>query len=190
MPTIKITDATVEPLTLAEAKAHLRVTLVDQQNDDYITSLIAVARQAAEDRTQRTLLTTTWRLSLQAFPRGAVTLLKPRIQSVQAIVYIDPAGQEQLLPADAFVLDTASEAHQLAPTPGSAWPATRQQPGAVRITYVAGYAAAAEIPTPIVHWIKLALSDLYLNRTRSAERPALPQDFADGLLAVHEVQVL
>ncbi|RYF02368.1 MAG: hypothetical protein EOO32_00155 [Comamonadaceae bacterium] len=190
MPTIKITDATAEPFALAEAKTHLRVTLVDPQNDAHIEGLITVARQAAEDRMQRTLLSTTWQLSLQAFPRGAVTLLKPRIQSVENIHYLDVEGVQQTLPANAYVLDTASEAGQLAPTPGSAWPATRPQPGAVRITYVAGYASADEIPKPIVQWIKLALTDLYVSRSRSSERPALPQDFADGLLATYEVQVL
>ena len=70
MPTIKVTDATVEPITLAQAKAHLREEQDETHNDLLISSLITVARQAAEDRLQRTLIETTWLRTLDAFPRG------------------------------------------------------------------------------------------------------------------------
>ena len=66
MPTIKITDATVEPLTLQEAKIHLNETLADAGNDAYISALITVARQAAEDRLGRTLIQTTLQRVIEA----------------------------------------------------------------------------------------------------------------------------
>lgn len=46
MNTRTTTAPTVEPLTLAETKVHLREDLTDAGNDALITSLIAVARQA------------------------------------------------------------------------------------------------------------------------------------------------
>lgn len=49
MGTLKITDATVEPVTLAEAKLHLRVD--HNAEDALITALITATRQAAEFRT-------------------------------------------------------------------------------------------------------------------------------------------
>jgi uncharacterized phiE125 gp8 family phage protein len=58
--------AGVEPITLNEAKAHLRVFGTD--DDGYITSLIAAARQSAESLTDRALLPQTWELALDEFP--------------------------------------------------------------------------------------------------------------------------
>lgn len=58
----------------------------------------------------------------------------------------------------------------------------------MRVTYKAGYGtAAADVPAPIVSWIKLAMTDLYEQRARSAERPAVPMQFADGLLDAYRV---
>jgi uncharacterized phiE125 gp8 family phage protein len=56
MSTRIVTEPTVEPLTLAEVKVHLREDLTDASNDALITTLIAVARQACEHRVQRALM--------------------------------------------------------------------------------------------------------------------------------------
>lgn len=190
MPTIKITDATVEPLTLAEAKAHLRETQTETHNDLLITALIKVAREAAEARLQRTLLTTTWQRTLDRFPAcgGHVELHMPRVISVTQVKYVAPDGATPTLDPAAYELEPTAEPGLLLPAHGTSWPATRVRPGAVQIQYTAGYGATADkIPAPIVQWIKLALTDLYENRARSAERPALPQEFADGLLDTYKI---
>jgi uncharacterized phiE125 gp8 family phage protein len=187
MTITKVTDATVEPLTLAQAKAHLREDLVDTDNDSYITSLITVARTAAENRLQRTLLQTTWLLTQDGFD-AALKLQMPRIISVEWLKYVDADGVLRTLDAAGYLVDTASEPGRVVPAYGTSWPATRCQPGAVTVQYKAGYGtAAAAVPGPIVSWIKLALTDLYERRGRSAEKPALPQDFADGLLDAYKV---
>lgn len=190
MPTIKVTDATVEPITLAQAKAHLREEQDETHNDLLISSLITVARQAAEDRLQRTLIETTWQRTLDAFPRGDghVQLLMPRILSVESVKYLAPDGTLTTLDPAAYELDPTAEPGLLMPAHGTSWPATRVRPGAVQVRYKAGYGTtAADVPAPIVQWIKLALTDLYVNRARSSERPALPQEFADGLLTMHKI---
>ncbi|MFN3375236.1 MAG: hypothetical protein ACK40S_01615 [Burkholderiaceae bacterium] len=191
MPTIKITDATVEPLTLAQAKDHLRETLDDAGNDALIASLITVARQAAEDRLQRTLLQTTWEHTRSAFPVGGapIALPMPRIMAVASVQYRDPAGALQTLPPSAYQLAPGAEPGQLWPTPGTVWPSTQaQHPAAVVVRYTAGYGTqAADVPAPIVQWIKLALTDLYQRRARSSDKPAVPHQFADALLDVHRV---
>ena len=190
MPTIKITDATVEPLTLAQAKAHLREEQTETYNDLLITSLITVARQAAEDRLQRTLIKTTWQRTLDAFPRGGdfVQLHMPRIIAIESVKYVAQDGTLTTLDPAAYELDPTAEPGLLLPAYGTTWPASRIRPGAVQIRYTAGYGeTAADIPAPIVQWIKLAITDLYANRARSSDRPALPQEFADGLLDTHKI---
>lgn len=193
MPTIKITDATTEPVTLVQAKTHLREEQDETHNDLLITSLITVARQAAEDRLQRTLIDTTWLRSMDAFPRGGgcIGLNMPRVLSVEWVKYLAPDGKLTTLAPAAYELDPTAEPALLMPAYGTCWPATRQRPGAVQVQYKAGYGAvAAAVPKPIVQWILLALAELFENRSRSAERPVLPQQFADGLLDHHRIITL
>lgn len=182
MSLIKITDATTEPFELAAVKVHLHETLVDTDNDALITRLIKVARQAAEERTERTLLATTWQIKLDAFP-CVIALERPPVVSVAWLKYIDAAGTLQTLDSAAYQVDIAKEPGRVAPAYGYSWPATRLQTyGAVSLQYTAGYANAAAIPEQIRQWILLAITEMYENRARSAERPTVPHEFAESLL--------
>ena len=195
MATYRITDATLEPLTIEQAKRHLREDLVDPDNDADIGSLITAARLDAEFRLQRTLITSTWRHTLDAFPSlctgyqdGAIRLPMGSTIAVTSVQYVDQAGTLQTLAADQYLIDASGDVARITPAYGLSWPATRDQPGAVQVTYTAGYGStAASVPAPIVSWIKLAVSDLYGQRSRSAERPMVPHHFADGLLDAYRI---
>jgi len=190
MPTIKITDASAEPLSLPEAKAQLREEQSETHNDAYILSLITVARQAAEDRLQRTLIDTTWQRTLTCFPAagGPVELFMPRVLSIESVTYLNGEGVLTTLDPAAYEPEATAEPGLLLPVHGLRWPFVLARPGAVRVRYKAGYGTtAAAVPAPIVQWIKLALTDLWENRSRSAERPVLPQQFADALLDPYRV---
>ena len=180
-------EPAADPLGLTQALEHLRLDEADSA--DYVSTLISVARQQAEDRTERTLMPSTWTLRLPAFPAadgGAIELLRPPIIGVTSVQYLDTAGTLQTVaPAD-YVVDTQSEPGRLLPLAGS-WPATAAHPQAVTIVYTAGYASAAAVPTPIKQWMLLAMGDLFELRQRSSDKPALPQDFADGLLAPYRL---
>ena len=67
MSSILLTGPAVEPVTLAEAKAYLRVEHDD--DDDVIAALIAGARVHVEAQTRRALITQSWRLVRDAWPR-------------------------------------------------------------------------------------------------------------------------
>lgn len=190
MPTQRITDATVEPVSLLDAKVHLREPLEDADNDAYIAALITTARLDAEHRLQRTLISTVWRLTLDAFPPGddAIRLAMGPVISVQSITYVDEAGTTQTLASDQYRVDLAGDVPRITPAYGLSWPIPRQVTAAVQVNYTAGYGAtAAAVPAPIKSWIKLAVGDMYERRERSAERPAVPQQFADGLLDPYRI---
>ena len=70
-----------EPLTLAEAKPHLRVDLND--DDALITALISAAREQVEFLTGQRLITQTWELELAAGERCMLEGLLP-IQSLSS----------------------------------------------------------------------------------------------------------
>lgn len=192
MPVVKITPSTGQVISLSVAKRHLRVDLVDADNDADITDAIADAQAAAEDRLGRSLLPTTWLATFRSFRCEPLLLQKPPIISIGSVKYLDPAGVLQTLDPTSYGVDLAGAPGLLFPVPGSAWrgtpwPLTAFQPNAVQVTYTAGYADASKVPTPIVRWIKLALADLYTQRARSTERPVLPNDFADSLLDEYKV---
>lgn len=153
---------TEEPVSLAEAKAHLRVTSTDE--DTLIGALIVAARQWCESWTGRQFVTATWRLSLDRFPCWMVELPKPTLQSVSAIVYDAADGVATTLSGSTYRVDADSEPARITPAYGLIWPVTRWQTSAVRITYVAGYGAAAAVPLAIRQAMLLLVGHWYANR--------------------------
>lgn len=180
-------DASTEPVTTAEAKFHLRETLVSADNDAYIATLITAARHAAEEHLQRSLITTTWTLTLDSFP-DAIRLPYPRIISVTSITYIDEAGDSQVLdPAD-YIVDTDGEPGWIVPAVDCKWPTTQDRINAVVVVYTAGYGSSASaVPAGIKHWIKLAIGDMYANREAHTDRPTVRHDFSRALIDPYRV---
>src|SRR5712691_10534347 len=87
---------TEEPVSLDEAKAHLRVDL--DAEDDLIEDAITAARETLEIEMRRSFLSTTWTLGLDHFPwRGFLRLPRPPLQRVEAMTYLDVDGAEQTL---------------------------------------------------------------------------------------------
>lgn len=182
MTTTRITQPAIEPITLAEAKAHLRLTHDDE--DLLISSMISAARAACEDRLQRTLISTGWQLTLPAFTQN-ISLGMGDVQRVTAITYKDQNGATQTLSPSAYQLGRLNGQPLLMPAPGQSWPAT--QPGAIEavdIEYLAGYGDTADkVPQPLKAWILLALGDLFENRQATNIGSSVnPLPFADALL--------
>jgi uncharacterized phiE125 gp8 family phage protein len=180
MTIVKITDATVEPISLAEAKLWLRVDQADE--DDLIGALITSVRQAAEHEMQRTLITTTWELVTDSFP-DALRLEMPKILSVSSVKYLDAAGTQQTLsPAD-YLVDTDSQPGYVVPAYGKTWPTTYSQINAVRVRYTAGYGAAAtDVPQSIRNWMRLQLEHFYRNRGAVISGTVQTSPYLDRLL--------
>jgi uncharacterized phiE125 gp8 family phage protein len=181
-PIAPVTGA-LQPVDLEEAQIHTRADCAEEEV--LLGSLISVATQAATDRLQRALVPTRYRLTLDSFP-DAIELLMPPIMSVESVKYIDTTGTQQTLDPQDYYLDSVSEPGYLVPAAGRTWPATQDRINAVEVEYTAGYPDSA-IPTPIKQWILLALGDMYNNRERSAEKPAVPQNFADCLLDTYRL---
>lgn len=180
---------TEEPVSLAEAKTHLRV----EHNDDdvLITSLIATARSAAEARTGRALVTQQWRQTLDAWPLdGVIELDKPRLISVQAVSYLDSAGVRQTLDPAAYQAVTDTLVGTVQPAYATAWPGCRETPGSIRVEYTAGYGNANAVPQPLKAWMLLAIATWYAQReafVAGVSLAELPRAFWDGLLDPHIV---
>lgn len=162
-------DAVTEPVTLDEAKAHLRVTSTEE--DDYITALITVARQAVEDQTRRSLVTQTWEVGFEGWPtfnearrRAAqgFELPRPKTVSVTSVEYWDVNGDKHTMPADSYVVDINAFPAILNMKEATELPTLSPDlPAPVLVTYVAGFGGAAAVPAPIKHAILLMISHLF-----------------------------
>lgn len=183
MPARRTSTPAVQPVSLQEAKRHLRVDFDDA--DDDIQALIEVATRAAEDRTERTLITTSWAIKVDGTQLSRWLVLPgPPFIAVAGAEYSDGSGTVESVPPEAYTLDAQREPAQLFVRYGAVPSSAIGRPDAVvTIHYTAGYGPdPLDVPAPIRHWIKLAVGDLWAHRTRSAEKPAVPQGFADGLL--------
>lgn len=189
MPARRTAGPALEPITLAQAKLHLRVDIAD--DDALITTLISAVREQCERRTRRTLVESTWVLTLPAFA-AAMDLPWGPLRSVTDVRYLDEAAQEQTLAGSSYVVDLHGTPPRVLLASGASWPATRADaPDAVRITYVAGYAAVSAgpppavgpgVPAPLVQWMLLQLGHFYDNRAAATAGRLEPLPWADGLL--------
>ncbi len=159
-----ITPPAEEPITLAQAKAHLRVDTSDE--DALITSLITAAREYCESFQNRALITQTWELVLDAWPAFPVTLPLPPLQSVTSVKYTDCVGIETTWAASNYIVDTDDEmGGRIGLAYGITLPTTTLQPiNGIRIRYVAGYGAAANVPQAVKQAMLLYIANRFENR--------------------------
>lgn len=156
-----VTPPDHEPLTMGEARAHLRL---DGNDDDAtVLALIMAARAQIEAMTGRSLITRTLRAHFDGF---AAPLWLPRapVSAVSSISYVDQAGEMQTLAADRYQVVAGEWSPAVYPAYGVSWPGTRPQPEAVSITYVAGYGTINAIPAPIKAAMLLLVGHLFQNR--------------------------
>jgi uncharacterized phiE125 gp8 family phage protein len=90
-----ITPPQSEPLSLEEAKAHLRVTGTEE--DNLINSLITAVRNEEESYLNRCLISQVWDLYLDGFPSDGIVISKTQVISVTIFKYYDCANFLQTL---------------------------------------------------------------------------------------------
>ncbi len=161
MPVVVHTAPALEPITLVEAKTHLRLDI--DTDDADVSAMIVAARNQAEALTGLALYTQTLDLYLDGFP-DEIVVPRPPLQSVTSIVYRDTAGNQQTLAADQYQVDVATRPGRIRPAYGCAWPSTRGTMNDVVVQYVAGFGVAAAIPADVKHALKLLVGAFYENR--------------------------
>lgn len=165
-----ITPPASEPITLAEAKLHLRVD--GSAEDTLIASLITAARQHVEAATGRSLMPTTWRSSFAAFADPLEIPVAP-LRSISSVEAYGATGSLATVSPSIYLVTTPSgpqaQRGALHLNAGSYWPDLATRPDAVRVQYVAGYADAASVPGPLKSAILLVLTDLFENRAGAME---------------------
>jgi uncharacterized phiE125 gp8 family phage protein len=186
-----ITPPSVEPITLAEAKSHLRVT--HDLEDDLITSLIKVAREKCELISNRSYVQQKWRLSFDCWPDFPFDLPRPPLLEVEKIEYKDEDGNVEEWNSDNYVVDDHSfvpKIHLANQYDFPVVPSINLYPAnAIKITYKAGYEPddsgettdyTANIPERYKHAIKLLIGEWYEFREEIIEG-TVPRKIPDGV---------
>jgi len=152
-----------EPITLVEAKSHLRVTFADE--DTYINTLITSARKYCEAYCNRVFITQTWRQNENAWAYPIKLMVNPVI-SLTSLKYIDTNEAQQTITDDTnnFQKDFNSDVAKIYSGLVEAFPAIGISINPIEIITVCGYGAASDVPDDIKHAIKLMVSHLYENR--------------------------
>jgi uncharacterized phiE125 gp8 family phage protein len=171
MKPILITAPTEEPVSLAELKGHLRITNTD---DDADLSLKLFAATAwVRNELGRALITSTLDIHLKAWPRGFL-YLPFNVQSITHVKYTDSAGVLRTVEPTTYKLvcaydplsdDTDMGAARLYLAYGQSWPSDTLDVGEpIVIRFVAGWANAASVPTPIRQAVLMLAAHWYRNR--------------------------
>ncbi len=182
-----ITAATIEPVSLTEAKAHLRVTSTDE--DTLIGIIIKAARQSAESMTRRSLASQVFELSLDDFPEEEIVLPMPPVESITSIKYKDSDGVETTWDSSKYVFYN-SEPAKIIPVYGEVFPSFTPYPaGAVKIRFTAGYKTSGTdisliIPEAIKQALLLLIGSFYENREDLLSKGHIPKSLPFGVDAL------
>lgn len=155
MPAILLTAPAAEPVTLAEAKAFLR--LEHDAEDPLVTSLIAAAARQVEKLTRRVLVAQRWRLDVRLPDDGGAIVLKPRpVREVEAVRVRRADGAAETLDEDSWAFDWAGERLTLA-----------RPPAAIRIEIdlAVGYGDPDQIPESLRLAVKRLTADAFERRS-------------------------
>jgi uncharacterized phiE125 gp8 family phage protein len=174
----------IEPVTLGEAKAHLK--LDTDADDDLVTRLISAARARAEWHLGRALVTQSWILWLDCWPcDGIVEIPLPPLQSVASVTTYALDDSATVLDASLYQVDTSASPARLAFKSNTVPPTNLRRINALAIAFAAGYGdAASDVPPGIREAILELIAFLYEHR---GEAPAeLPLDCL-ALLAPYRI---
>ncbi|MBI1274204.1 MAG: hypothetical protein GC131_09015 [Alphaproteobacteria bacterium] len=207
MPSLELVTAPAsEPVTLAEAKTHLRVEAT--ADDSFITALIAAARQWAEEHTGRALISQTWRLWLDCWPgmneqwwdgvrdgpasgltaARAISLPRAPLISISTVKTYDDNDDATVWDAANYFADTASQPGRIALRNAATWPQPVRETGGISIEYVAGYgAAAANVPEAVRTACRQLVAHWYEHRGEAGGRIAPAPLTVQALLGPYRI---
>ncbi|WP_029354118.1 head-tail connector protein [Bosea sp. 117] len=185
MPATLLAGPAAEPLTLAEAKAYLRVD--HDAEDALISSLITAARATVEALTRRLLIDQSWRITLSAWPAsGLVVAPVNPLRALTAAWIVDAAGEEIALPLDAFVAD-AARLPGLIRVDRGALPAPSRPLAGIALDVTAGHGEGADhVPSPLIEAVRIVLGHFYEHRDVPGPSAAFPAAL-DALVAPFRV---
>jgi len=157
-----ITPASTYPVSLTEAKSHLKVDTT--ADDTYITSIIKAATQLSEEYTNRFFIDTIIDQTCSDFAQ-LQTLFKSKVSAVAHVKYYDSDNSLQTLSATIYDTQLQYEPSQIQLADDKSFPEITKRNDAVVARYTVGYgSAASDVPEIIKQAILLTIGNFYQNR--------------------------
>ena len=169
MATVQTTAPAVEPLALADVKAHLRIDTSDE--DTLLLSLILTSRLHVEVALGLALITQTWSCFFDRWPLAPdanpypITLPLSPVRSIDAVRVYAGDGTFVSPPLTSFSADLASRPPRIIRSPGTQIPDPGRRMNGIEISITAGFGAtAADVPAPIRQALLLLVAHWYEHR--------------------------
>ena len=182
---------TIEPVSVAEARDHLRVSIDD--DDILIYNMLVAAREYVEIYCNRSFAKHTYRADLDCFS-DEIRLPRKPIQAITHIKYYTAASPSVLTTLSSAVYSLTRDV--VIRNYGQTWPAVDTVYNAVQITFQTGYSnlsspedVIANVPKSVRQAILLVAGDLYENREGQVIYPGQIQEnkTVQMLLNTHRV---
>jgi uncharacterized phiE125 gp8 family phage protein len=174
---IRLTQPTVEPVSIADAKAQCRV---DDTGEDLnlFAAYISAARGWAESYTERTFIHTQWQLRTDAFPWEfrlpfppmatatgftdvTLTYTSGIVNGIGTVVTLDPSN---------YRVDRQQTPGGVRTLYGQTWPAYIVDRNSVTLTWWAGYGEdGTKVPAAVKSAILMLVAHLFRNREMTTE---------------------
>ena len=189
-----------EPITLVQARLHLRLTATgspaSHPDDDLVTGLITTARELVEGHMARAIITQTLKMYMDHWPWDGVILL-PRSPVIipspttLSILYIDTSGDNQTWDSSNYRVDNKSEPARITLEDNKSFPDLQPVTNNVIVTFDAGYGGSpSPVPKHITSAMLLMLAHLYEHREVVQDVPSgaslLEMPFAYQMLVGHD----
>lgn len=180
----ELTTPAVEPVTLDEVKAHLRVT--NTSDDLWLTAALKAARLMAEDYTHMAFIQRTFRQTMDwttgqneewwngvrsapisVLSSTPIELLKPPLVSVQSVTVFGDDDTPTVVDPSIYIVDAVDQLQygRVVLRRGNVWPVVLRVVNGLQIDFTAGLATAAvNLPQDIPIAIKMIVMWLYENR--------------------------
>lgn len=206
-----VTAPTTEAIEPSDLRVHLGVEEA-ALSDSAASQLIKEARDMIETHLNCALLTQSWQLTMDGWPRGQgpwwdgvrqghVSMLDapahlvdveiPRwpLQSITSVTVYDAAGNSTAVTvADTFDVDTQSIPARITLKVGATWPVALRANNAIEIVYEAGYGdLATDVPFAFVRAVKNLAAALFANRGDCDTGKILEQSGAGGIIDMMKI---
>jgi len=149
-------------ISLAEAKAFLRVDSDYDDDNSYITSLIGVATNVVEQFTRRRLITQTYNIYYDEFP-PYMDLQVGNVASVTHVKYYDTDNTLQTLDTSEYDVDIRVKPGRIYQAEDGNFPDTYERANSVEVEFVVG-SAASDVEDAIKQAMYIVIGRYYENR--------------------------
>lgn len=149
-------------ISLAEAKAFLRVDSDYDDDNSYITSLIGVATNVVEQFTRRRLITQTYNIYYDEFP-PYMDLQVGNVASVTHVKYYDTDNTLQTLDTSQYDVDIRVKPGRIYQAEDGNFPNTYERANSVEVEFVVG-SAASDVEDAIKQAMYIVIGRYYENR--------------------------